>query len=67
MLADLKSRDAKADASELGDASLLPPVLAVVALGHRLVLPLPRWASSLPPCVIGAVAMFWVLQRVAAF
>ena len=27
----------------------------------------PRWAELVPPYAIGSVAMFWVIQRVAAF
>jgi hypothetical protein len=30
-------------------------------------LPLPGWAELVPPYAIGSVAMFWVLQRIAAF
>ena len=28
---------------------------------------LPRWAELVPPYAIGSIAMFWVVQRVAAF
>jgi len=27
----------------------------------------PRWAETLPPYAIGAVAMFWVIERIGAF
>jgi hypothetical protein len=27
----------------------------------------PRWAGLVPPYAIGSLAMFWVIQRVAAF
>ena len=27
----------------------------------------PRWAALVPAYAIGAIAMFWVLQRVTAF
>jgi hypothetical protein len=27
----------------------------------------PGWAARVPPYAIGSVAMFWVIQRVAAF
>jgi hypothetical protein len=30
-------------------------------------LPLPGCAELVPPYAIGSVAMFWVLQRIAAF
>jgi hypothetical protein len=38
-----------------------------MALGRRFGAPLPRWAELVPPYAIGSVAMFWVIQRVAAF
>ena len=27
----------------------------------------PRWADAMPPYAIGAVAMFWVIERIVAF
>jgi hypothetical protein len=38
-----------------------------MALGRRLGVSLPRWAEHVPPYAIGSAAMFWVIQRVAAF
>jgi len=28
---------------------------------------LPKWAEGIPPYAIGSVAIFWVIERVAAF
>ena len=30
-------------------------------------LKLPRWVELVPPYAIGSIAMFWVIQRIAAF
>lgn len=37
------------------------------ALVRRVRIPFPRWAELVPPYAIGSVAMFWVIQRIAAF
>jgi hypothetical protein len=42
-------------------------MLTLVALVRRIRVPLPRWAALAPPYAIGSVAMFWVIQRIAAF
>jgi len=42
-------------------------VLGVIAVGRRIRIPLPQWVELVPPYVIGTVAMFWVIQRIAAF
>lgn len=52
---------------EVGHLLFVATVLSVMAVGRRMRVPLPRWAELVPPYAIGAVAMFWVLQRVAAF
>jgi hydrogenase/urease accessory protein HupE len=52
---------------ELGQLLFVAAALGSVALLRRAKLPLPRWAAFLPPYAIGSVAMFWVIQRVAAF
>lgn len=52
---------------ELGQLAFIAAVLGIAALARRLPLPLPRWAPLVPPYAIGAVAMFWVIERAAAF
>ena len=46
---------------------LSPSCLTFIALVRRIPLRVPRWAELIPPYAIGSVAMFWVIQRVAAF
>jgi hydrogenase/urease accessory protein HupE len=50
---------------EAGQLLFVAVVMALAALVRRI--QLPRWAMLVPPYVIGSLAMFWVLQRVAAF
>ena len=52
---------------EAGHFLFIGVVLASIALIHRIRIPLPRWAEFVPPYAIGGVAMFWVIQRIAAF
>lgn len=52
---------------EAGQLLFIAAVLSLLALVRRLRVPLPRWTELLPPYAIGSMAMFWVLQRVAAF
>jgi hydrogenase/urease accessory protein HupE len=52
---------------ELGQIAFVAAVLALRALARRLPSWLPAWAPWAPPYAIGAVAMSWVLERVAAF
>jgi hydrogenase/urease accessory protein HupE len=52
---------------EAGQLLFIAAMLSLAALLRRGRLPLPRWAALVPPYAIGSVAMFWVLQRVAAF
>ena len=42
-------------------------VLSLIALVPRLNIAVPSWAERVPPYAIGSVAMFWVIQRLAAF
>ena len=44
-----------------GGAELRSPLI------RRIRLRFPRWTELVPPYAIGSVAMFWVIQRVAAF
>ena len=52
---------------ELGQLLFIAAVLSVVWLIRRVWARSPRWTELVPPYVIGTVAMFWVLQRIAAF
>ncbi len=52
---------------ELGQLAFIAAVLALAAFARRLPIPLPRWAPRIPPYAIGALAMFWVIERTIAF
>jgi hypothetical protein len=52
---------------EIGQLMFIATVLAVFALARRMRLFRPRWAGLAAPYAIGSVAMFWVVERVAAF
>jgi hypothetical protein len=52
---------------ETGHLLFVAAVLSLMTLGRCLGVSLPRWAELVPPYAIGSVAMFWVIQRVAAF
>jgi hydrogenase/urease accessory protein HupE len=52
---------------ETGHFLFIGVVLAFIALVRRVRIPFPRWAELVPPYAIGATAMFWVIQRIAAF
>jgi hydrogenase/urease accessory protein HupE len=52
---------------ETGHFLFIGVVLSAIALVRRSRLPVPRWAELVPSYAIGGIAMFWVIQRVAAF
>ena len=52
---------------EAGQLVFVASVLSVVALARGLKIGFPQWVARVPPYAIGSVAMFWVIQRVAAF
>jgi hypothetical protein len=52
---------------EIGQIAFIGVVLALIALVRRLPLRVPCWTELIPPYAIGSIAMFWVIQRVAAF
>jgi len=52
---------------EAGHFLFIGAVLSFVVLVRRIRIPIPRWAELVPPYAIGSVAMFWVIQRLAAF
>jgi hypothetical protein len=52
---------------EIGQLLFVAGVLGLLAVLRKVPKTWPGWAEALPPYAIGAVAMFWVFQRVAAF
>lgn len=52
---------------ELGQLLFIAAVLSFIVLLRRVRFRFPDWAGRLPPYAIGSVAMFWAIQRVAAF
>jgi hypothetical protein len=52
---------------EAGQLLFIAGVLVLAAGIRRVRTAWPRWATLAPPYAIGSVAMFWVIQRVAAF
>jgi hypothetical protein len=52
---------------ELGQFLFITVVAAAVVAAKRIPIHLPRRAEFVPPYAVGAVAMFWTLQRVASF
>lgn len=52
---------------EAGHFLFIGMVLLLITSALRFRLPAPRWAQLVPPYAIGAIAMFWVIQRIANF
>ena len=56
---------------EIGQLSFIALLLAITALARRATgrfsASQPAWGWRVPPYAIGGLAMFWVIQRVAAF
>jgi hydrogenase/urease accessory protein HupE len=52
---------------EAGQLIFVGVVLALLALISSRRLLLPTWVKLVPPYAIGTIAMFWVIERVAAF
>jgi hydrogenase/urease accessory protein HupE len=52
---------------EAGQLLFVAAALSFITGIGRIRLPLPRWAELATPYTIGATAMFWVIQRIAAF
>jgi len=50
---------------EIGQLAFVTMLIGVIAAVRKV--PSPRWAEAVPAYAIGAVAMFWVLERIAAF
>ena len=52
---------------EIGQLLFVASMVMVIAVWKHLPLRLPKWSPLLAPYAIGAVAMFWVFERIAAF
>lgn len=52
---------------EVGQLAFVGAALTIIAMLHRLHLPLPQWSRLAPPYAIGSLAMFWVIQRISNF
>jgi hypothetical protein len=52
---------------EIGQLLFVAGVLAMFAALRRVPRQWPTWAEGIPAYAIGSVAMFWVIERVAAF
>ena len=52
---------------EVGQLLFIGAILALVALIRLARRPLQAWMELVPPYAIGTIAMFWVIERVAAF
>ena len=52
---------------ETGHLLFIGVVLLTLALCSRVNVQVPKWAPMLAPYAIGSVAMFWVIERVAAY
>jgi len=52
---------------EFGQLLFIAAVLSLILLIRRIRFNFPGWAVRVPPYAIGSLAMFWVIQRVAAF
>ncbi len=56
---------------EVGQLLFITSVFAAIALAQqitrRITVPQPAWAWAVPPYAIGSLAVFWVIQRIAAF
>jgi hypothetical protein len=52
---------------EVGQLLFIAAAFATIELLRHLRIPFPRWARLVPAYGIGSVAMFWVIQRIAAF
>jgi hydrogenase/urease accessory protein HupE len=50
---------------ESGHFLFIAVVLSSIDLMARIRIPFPRWTELVPPYAIGAIAMFWVIQRTA--
>lgn len=52
---------------EVGQLLFVAVATGIASALRRISLPVPRWTGLALPYTIGSVAMFWVIQRIAAF
>lgn len=56
---------------EIGQLLFIASVFTVIALARqatrRIGMSQPEWAWRVPPYAIGSIAVFWIIQRIAAF
>jgi len=52
---------------EVGQLLFIAAMLLLLALGKRASIPQPAWAWRVPAYGIGALAMFWTIERVVGF
>jgi hypothetical protein len=52
---------------EIGQLAFVIAVLGLISIAGHVPMPAPSWSWRVAPYCIGAVAMFWVIQRFAAF
>jgi len=52
---------------EIGQLIFIAAMLGAMALIRRVRVAWPRWADLAAPYAIGSIAMFWVIERTAAF
>lgn len=52
---------------EAGQLMFVAGALALIALFKGLKISTPAWTPWVPPYIIGSIAMFWVIERIAGF
>ncbi len=56
---------------EIGQLLFIASVFTIIALARRITsrinIPRPAWSWAVPPYAIGSLAVFWAIQRIAAF
>lgn len=52
---------------EAGQLLFVAVALSMIGFFRRAKIPMPEWTQLIPPYVIGSLAMFWVMERVAGF
>ena len=52
---------------EVGQLLFVAVAVGFIAALSRVRPTWPTWAEAIPPYAIGSLAMFWVIQRLAAF
>jgi hydrogenase/urease accessory protein HupE len=52
---------------EVGQLLFVAAVLSIIAAATRVPRRWPQWVDGIPAYAIGSIAMFWVIERVAAF